>query len=147
MALSFGALWDNHPSTRGNDHPCSTNGASNFRNQCAICLGIALEGCGVSLKSFRGARCWYGHGHVLRAEELADWLRNGTVVFGVPDIARSTSYARYSTRSGIVFFRNFYGPGNQGDHIDLWNGSRMPGPDFDNSYYFKDSEEVWFWNV
>ena len=28
-------------------------------------------------------------------------------------------------RNGIVFFQNYWGPGHQGDHIDLWNGSRL----------------------
>ncbi|MBI3775854.1 MAG: type VI secretion system amidase effector protein Tae4 [Gammaproteobacteria bacterium] len=146
MTVSFGMLWDNHPSNRGDDHPCITNGASNFSDQCAIRFGIALERSGLSLKSFRGARCWFGHGHVLRAQEIADWLRHGTTAVGMPDISGRTSYASYTTRSGIVFFRNFWGSGNQGDHIDLWNGSRMPGSG-DHSNYFKLSEEVWFWNL
>jgi len=146
MAAAFGTLWANHPTNQGDLFPCSNGGASNFDNQCAIRLGIALEKSGVSLKSFRGERCWFGHGHVLRAQELADWLRHGTVAVGVPEIARNTTYASYSTRAGIVFFRNFWGSGNQGDHIDLWNGSSMPGPG-DHHSYFKRSEEVWFWNA
>ena len=75
---------------------------------------------------------------------VADWLRHGTVAFGLPDIASRTSNASYP-QSGIVFFKNFHGTGNQGDHIDLWNGNRMPSNL--NHDYFKRSEEVWFWNV
>ena len=28
-------------------------------------------------------------------------------------------------RTGIVFFQNYWGTGQQGDHIDMWNGTRM----------------------
>ncbi len=32
---------------------------------------------------------------------------------------------RHENRTGLVFFQNYWGPGMQGDHIDLWNGSRL----------------------
>jgi hypothetical protein len=28
-------------------------------------------------------------------------------------------------RNGIAFFQNYWGTDAQGDHIDLWNGSRL----------------------
>ncbi|HVK54554.1 MAG TPA: T6SS effector amidase Tae4 family protein [Burkholderiales bacterium] len=31
--------------------------------------------------------------------------------------------------TGIIFFQNYWGPGNQGDHIDLWNGARLTALD------------------
>ena len=60
--------------------------------------------------------------------------------------------------TGIVFFRNYWGPGRQGDHIDLWDTQRLTdisswlrlryGVSWDGywSNYLK-SESIWFWNV
>lgn len=47
-----------------------------FPDQCAIRLGAALSATGVSLTSFRGARCWNhpGEKHILRVEELGTWI-------------------------------------------------------------------------
>jgi hypothetical protein len=39
-------------------------------------------------------------------------------------------------------WRNFWGTGNQGDHIDLWNGEEIAHGTLD---FFIRSEEVWFW--
>ena len=44
--------------------------------------------------------------------------------------------------AGIVAFRNFHGQNNQGDHIDLWNGTAMA---HGNNDYFERSEEIWYW--
>ncbi|MFO0576380.1 MAG: T6SS effector amidase Tae4 family protein [Polyangia bacterium] len=99
---------------------------------------------GADRKRFKGARCWYpGHqGHTLRAQELADWLKGDPAVAGAVEIRRQVTAADYMGRTGLVFFRNFWGEGNQGDHIDLWDGDelRAGAPD-----YFERSEQVWFW--
>lgn len=162
----FASLWSNHPAVQGDTNPCrSAAGEPYFENQCAIRMAVALERCGVSLASFRGARCWHRHvpatRHVLRAQELADWLRGQRTLFGVPEIrshreavapadpappadplAAEAVPAPYRGRSGILFLRNFWGTGNQGDHIDVWDGALMghgsPG-------YFARAEQVWFW--
>jgi hypothetical protein len=34
-------------------------------------------------------------------------------------------FKKISGKKGINFFKDYYGPGNQGDHIDLWNGTRL----------------------
>jgi len=36
---------------------------------------------------------------------------------------------------GIVFFKDFWGRGNQGDHIDVWDGEKMPKDSGANSYF------------
>lgn len=144
MPLKFSVLWANHPTTRGDDAPCSTNGKSNFENQCAIRMGVALKACGVNFATFRGARCWFGHSHVIRAEELANWLKTQTTQIGKVEICKKVTYANFAGRSGIVFFRNFWGVGNQGDHIDLWDGSQIRKGDLS---YFSRSQEVWFWPI
>ncbi|MEE2732961.1 MAG: type VI secretion system amidase effector protein Tae4 [Pseudomonadota bacterium] len=144
MAVAFGTLWANHPANKGMDEPCATNGNGNFENQCAIRMGVALANSGVSLAGFRGARCWFGHkNHVLRAQELANWLANGGGGFGSPTVHRSANSSSF-LNSGIVFFKNFWGVGNQGDHIDLWDGRQMTKGD---PVYFDASEEVWFWQL
>ncbi|WP_250654699.1 type VI secretion system amidase effector protein Tae4 [Alkalimarinus coralli] len=144
MSVSFGFLWANHPANNGFDEPCATNGVGNFENQCAIRMGVALSASGVSLSSFRSAKCWHGHkNHVLRAQELADWLAFGGGSFGRPAIHKSAKASSF-INSGIVFFKNFWGRGNQGDHIDLWDGQRMTKGD---ASYFGYAEEVWFWRI
>jgi hypothetical protein len=40
-------------------------------------------------------------------------------------VRSSEVVARLIGRQGIVAFFNFWGPGNTGDHIDVWNGSRI----------------------
>jgi hypothetical protein len=54
------------------------------------------------------------------------------------------THADYTGRSGIVFFQDFWGTGNQGDHIDLWDGTTVRTGARD---YFSRSREVWFWQV
>lgn len=73
------------------------------------------------------------------------------------------AFDKIEGKRGIVFFQNYWGPGNQGDHIDLWNGSRLTdwsswvrihsrlGASVlhafaDLSDYTK-SQSVWFWPV
>ncbi|WP_074687063.1 T6SS effector amidase Tae4 family protein [Paracidovorax citrulli] len=43
-------------------------------------------------------------------------------------------------RTGILFFRNYWGPGRQGDHIDLWNGSRVTAL---SSWFGSSGESRW----
>ena len=146
MTIMFSKLWTNHPALKGTIYPCATNGRANFSNQCAIRMGVCLENSGISLRSFKGAKCYPGHGHsqkhILRAEELAGWLEKQEALFGQPSKKRKVSSKHYASKKGIVLLKNFWGTGNQGDHIDLWNGVRLahgaPG-------YFSASQEVWFW--
>jgi hypothetical protein len=145
--LSFRTLWDNHPTTKGDDHPCkSTNGLPNFPNQCAIRLGVALKESGMNLQSYRGARCWFGHKHLIRVEELAKWLEGQVHQVGTVKVYKPGSVAKeeLNGETGIVACLNFWGPGNQGDHIDLWDGSNLRKGSSD---YFDDAEKVLFWGI
>ncbi|MFZ4698970.1 MAG: type VI secretion system amidase effector protein Tae4 [Candidatus Methylumidiphilus sp.] len=153
--IEFDFLWGNHPAVQDppNINPCSTNGTPNFTNQCAIRFGVCLTNSGISLDSFPGAFCWHGHGstHPIRVEELMHWLNSTKVSFvGIAGISkrdkrgRKKSSTSYSGRRGIIVFRNFWGINNQGDHIDLWDGSLMTHGD--NSY-FEPSQEIWFWDM
>ncbi|GAB3536041.1 MULTISPECIES: type VI secretion system amidase effector protein Tae4 [Photobacterium] len=154
----FGMIWEAHPSVENffDDFPCTNeSGEKAFENQCAIRLGVALEGAGISTKGFRGVRCWHGHkpGHILRAEELANWLKGPSSPFKqVIEFEASEGFSMIKGKKGIIFFKDYYGPNNQGDHIDLWNGSRLTRYSSwiefamrGGRHYSKST--VWFWPV
>jgi hypothetical protein len=147
MPVAFRTLSNAYPTDRT---PChNANSRSNFPHQCAIRMGLCLADAGVDLSSCHAVRCWYGHGrrHILRAEELAHWLASpaGRFAIGVSETRRSNvNHSDYLGRTGIVFFQNFWGPGNQSDHIDLWNGVTARTGALD---YFSRSPQVWFWEI
>lgn len=133
--VSFAKLWANHPGV--NSSPCE------FANQCAIRMGVALHKSGVSLSSFRGARCWHGHNpkHILRAQELANWIKENPRNFGTRTVHRKVTYSNFSGKRGIVFIKDGWGAT---DHIDIWDGATMKGGFTD---YFAKGKEVWFWKL
>lgn len=143
---SFNTLWTWHPGNRGNYEPCTTNGTINFENQCAIRMGVCLTNSGILLGTFTGAKCYPGHNHnqshILRATELAEWIEKQPFHFG--KAKKNATSSDYMNKKGIVYISNFYGTGNQGDHIDLWNGSNMARGDIS---YFSRAEDVWFWEL
>lgn len=139
--IAFQALWDNHPYP---DSPCDTD---TFTNQCAIRMGVALRESGVDLSSFRGAKCYPGFGHdpkhILRAQELADWLKTQPGLVGEVQVHTNVTSGHFGGKKGIVFIKNGWGPT---DHIDVWNGltGDMKGGD---PAYFARGQEVWFWEL
>lgn len=151
----FDQLWRNHPALQSPPviAPCATGDTANFDNQCAIRLGLCLINSGISLASYPGTCCWYGHGktHPIRVEELMKWLNSEDVRFvGYAEISKRDKQGRqksadaYKGLCGIVACRNFWGTNNQGDHIDLWDGSTMAHGASD---YFGRSEEIWSWKM
>jgi len=151
----FDILWRNHPALQNPPVilPCATNGHSNFDNQCAIRFGVCLTNSGISLASYPGVFCWHNHGrqHPIRAEELMRWLNTRDAPFvGSAEISKrdkkghQKSAEAYKGRRGIVVCRNFWGRGNQGDHIDLWDGQNLA---HGGSDYFQPSQEIWFWQM
>ncbi len=146
--VAFKKLWERHPANLGVINPCTTNGNINFENQCAIRMGVCLAKSEILTSSFRGAKCYPGHkhnqSHILRAEELANWMKKQPKYFGNAEIKKNATSSDYSNKTGIIFLKNFWGAGNQGDHIDLWNGSKMTrgAPE-----YFSSAQEVWFWEI
>lgn len=152
----FDSLWKNHPTVESliDDFPCKKNGSKAFENQCAIRMGVAFGKSGINMDSFKGAKCWYGHNpsHILRAEELANWLKSPFSPYKQRiEFEGVNGFDSIFGKKGIVFFKDYYGPGNQGDHIDLWNGSRLTrfSSWFDFSFFgggrhYKDAT-VWFW--
>ena len=167
MVINFQKLWNNHPLNWDppETHPCKVPGTNedSYENECAIKMSVALTGAGIDMSACHKTRCDYrktaGHeNHIIRAQELADWLASPTVL-GTPNkylqpkkktLAeyKAAAYMSVQNRKGIVFFQNFFGQGNQGDHIDAWNGLIMSG-DY-NSYhinYFQRAPHIWFWEL
>jgi hypothetical protein len=167
--VTFKQLWENHPTVKGEGNPCS----SEFTNQCAIQMGTCLFRAGV--KSIPGVQtCWLkghkGAGHYLLAEELANGLRRATIpgILPAKEISSPDFHTSILGRTGIIFFKDYWQRkingkvesfrNRSGDHIDLWNGSRMtdtlswarirfgiviPGIWSD----LEDSRSIWFWNI
>ena len=141
-------LWKNHA---GRANVCD---GERFRNQCAIRMGEALELSDIRLSTKRSVlrRCTteynnYAHhkhgkvkGHVLAAQELANWVKTQTGIFG----QRHILYSKEDIlgRSGILFIRDGW---DTTDHIDVWNGEYLVGGFA--SYFESDYKELWFWDV
>lgn len=141
-------FWSNHP---GRKNVCDE---TLFTNQCAIRMGTALELSGIKLSEDRRVlrRCTteyraYKHhkegdvkGHVLAAQELANWIKSQTSTFGPRSVVHSKD--ELTGRSGIIFFRDGWGTT---DHIDVWDGEALVGgfP----SYFDSDFKELWFWDI
>jgi len=137
--LTTKKLWDAHP------YPASPCDRNLFVNQCAIRMGVALHNAGVDLGSFGGARCYPGlkHSprHVLRAQELANWLSGQVSLVGKVHRYSKVTHSDFMGRSGIVFIQDGWGPT---DHIDVWDGSGMKAGSPD---YFARGKAVWFWEL
>lgn len=145
--VQFQKLWDNHPYP---DAPCDT---TLFPNQCAIRMTVALEGAGVDTSSFDSLfprrRCASAYpalkshkpGHILAAQQLADWLRKQEAVVGKASVHKKVSSTDFQGKKGVVFIKNGWGAT---DHIDVWNGSMLKGGALD---YFSRGQEVWFWEL
>jgi Type VI secretion system (T6SS), amidase effector protein 4 len=162
--FQFQTLWKNHPTIKG-DAPLLDR--KTYANQCAINLSASLIRAGVPLKDFHGALSWDKGPikYALRAQELADWLAfksrflgKSCIKIGADDFNKSIA-----NQNGIIFFKNYWGAGNQGDHIDLWNGSRLTDwrswarinirfgsyglHNLGAGSDFKKAEAVWFWGI
>lgn len=129
--IIFKELWNNYP----DELPCNKE---TFKNQCAIKVGHALARCGLDTTKLvkKERHCWFHDvklGHILAAEELASGL-NKVKIPGIRSsiqIGPDNYKSRIAGKKGIIFFKDYWmrssdSPGNPtGDHIDLWNGSRL----------------------
>jgi hypothetical protein len=123
---TFHKLWNNHPNVKGEDPLLDK---SQYQNQCAINLYAALQRSGMNVKTFNGQLSWQKDKpkYAIRAQELANWLaRPGTLPGAkIEKFSGKEVFKKIKEKKGIIFFQNYWGTGNQGDHIDLWNGSRL----------------------
>lgn len=160
LIINFQELWNSHPLNQNppENYPCKkADGTPAFDNQCAIKMSVSLMGANVNMNGCNKVKCWFGHtNHVIRAQELADWLALSRQL-GTPTkfrkgrgvtqaVFQQTVLDGISGKNGIIFCQNFWGTGNQGDHIDVWNG-RVMGGSRDNNEYYGRSAQVWFWEI
>ena len=138
--LTFSSLWANYP----RDPPyvdAKGNIPKGFENQCAIKVSAALAGSGQPLTNFRGATVQVGlTKYAIRAEELASWLRTqAPISLGLRYrlITGSDWQEKIKGQTGIVAFKDYWVREGEmtpsGDHIDLWNGSRLTASGFAGS--------------
>jgi hypothetical protein len=167
--IKFETVWGNYPK----EPPCIDSKTKKppvgFSDQCAIKVGYALEKSGVSFASFQGKRCPCGPkngGMVAGAQELANWL--GPKRFdgcSKPEAYTGKDvFSKIEGRTGIIFLANYWqrvgesGSSRTGDHIDLWNGSRMTawtsllrvhlGVAWDGVWSdFRGASKVLFWHI
>lgn len=175
-AVTFARLWASYPS--GHPYVDSKTGKPppGFSNQCAIKVSMAIHGAGIEMKSFRGNAIKIdGFTTSYVAEQLASWLKLQPFC-GLPKEPENVTGKHWEVaikgRTGIIFFANYWKRDGEsttptGDHIDLWNGSRLtanapnlvrrfgissiqwlPGPL--SAYNFSDlgnSTKILFWEV
>ena len=149
-----------------NNHPNITDEVPlldkrQYPNQCAVNIYEALKKSGVNVNSFYGQLSWQKDKpkYAIRARELADWLASpaNPVQARVEKYSGEEVFDKIRGRTGIIFFQNYWGLGNQGDHIDLWNGVRLThwtswlriqlrisGGGWSN---YRQAETVWFWQI
>lgn len=132
-SIKFRDLWDGYPSEKPYVDPKTGDVPKGFENQCAIKVSVALHAATVTLSGFRGAYVFINNEKAAtRAQDLAAWLRVQRVS-GLPlapqTIAGEDWQQKIKGRTGIVYFADYWlRPGEKkptGDHIDLWNGSRL----------------------
>ena len=160
---TFAQLWANHPIIKG-DAPLLDRGV--YQNQCAINMSASLMRSGVDMSRYTGVWSWQKDKpkYAIRAEELAQWLATGaahlptklTKFVGKEKV--KDAFDKIDDKTGIIFLKDYYGPGQSGDHIDLFNGSRMTerfswfriqwGVSWEGMWtdYLK-SREIWFWQM
>lgn len=132
--VSFKELWDKYPSEKIN-HINTKTKKDEFINHCAINISETLYQNGIKLKSFEGVKCYHKcptgkNIHVIRAQELADWLKKRPFA-GCPkplELKGNEFREKLNNRTGIIFFKDYWQRNNEtgeirtGDHIDLWDG-------------------------
>ncbi len=163
--VKFAALWANYPDYKPYTDPKTGEPPQGYSNQCAIKLSVSLHRSGVEMKSYKGKSLILidGKKTAALADDLASWLKfkpfcgcNNTEEYTGKNV-----FEKINDRTGIVYLANYWErkPGERsGDHIDLWNGSRMTeysswlrvhfGFAWDGVWSdYKRATEVLFWNI
>jgi hypothetical protein len=133
-AVAFANLWNSYPGGHPYVDPKTGKPPPGYDNQCAIKVSVAIHGAGVQMKSFRGAAVKVNGLPVASlAFQLAEWLKLQPFC-GLPkepeNVAGKDWQEKIKGRTGIIYFEDYWRrPGETkkptGDHIDLWNKSRL----------------------
>ena len=159
--VKFKAVWDAHPMNLPTpEHDPCRNAAGDpaFANECAVRMGVALKGAGVTVPASKAVKhCWYaGHvQHTLLAEQVAGWILLQKAKFGKADkkvgknwdATNGVDVSYFKDKKGIIFFKDFWKRSDAeksptGDHIDIWDGQKQGSGSDD---YFERSKQLWFW--
>lgn len=132
--VKFVDLWSSYPSGQPYVDKKTGKPPKGYENQCAIKVSAAIHGAGIEMKSFKGAGVTLNNRKAaIVATQLAGWLKLQPFC-GLPkepeDITGKEWESKIKGRSGIIYFENYwYRTGETktatGDHIDLWNGSKL----------------------
>ena len=120
-----------------------SGGCAPYEHQCAIRMSSALRKSGFNMDDFKGTNTCDAKGvmHVRGAESLANyfWKKQGR-----PKIFSSKEGAKRHVKgkTGIIFFKDITTfRGGRGDHIDVWNKTKMKKGSFYNA------KQYWFWEL
>ena len=162
--VKFRDLWKFYPE----EAPCDKK---SFSNQCAMKVGSALAKCGVRTSTLvpKNRHCWHhkeNEGHALSASELAAGLRKTKIpgIAAAIEIEVTNFKAQLAGKKGIIYFEDYWLRAEDrperptGDHIDLWNESRLTdatswlrvqlGISYEGVWSdFKKSKKILFWTV
>jgi hypothetical protein len=148
--VKFANLWAAYPSDPPYVDPKTGKPPQGFSNQCAIKVSVAIHGAGIEMKSFSakvigvepkdlGRVAINGKNTATLAQQLAAWLKLQPFC-GLPQQAESITgedwEKKIKGRTGIVYFADYWMRSIDkkdrptGDHIDLWNGSRLTASGF-----------------
>ncbi len=167
--IKFDDLWKNFPQKEVVKHKCRNKQSTSnvpFDNYCAILLTECFIRSGIDFSQCKGDRCW-SHGgkkHILRAEELANGLRERPPIgFSRAEKILPGSFEKtLKDRTGVIFFKDYWKRGSEsfenrsGDHIDLWNKDEITSSSmftrgilefFGRVSDLNKSREIWFWEV
>lgn len=135
--VTFAQLWASYPGGHPYVDPETRKPPKGYENQCAIKVSMAIHGAGAEMKSFKGAVVELNaRKAAIVATQLAAWLRLQPFC-GLPkqpeNVTGKDWQDKIKGRTGIIYFENYWArtPAEQasltpsGDHIDLWNGSRL----------------------
>lgn len=133
--VKFAALWKGYPSGAPYVDPKTGKPPPGYSNQCAIKVSVAIHNAGIEMKSFRAKDkiVVNGKNAAALAESLAAWL-NQMPFCGLPQRPENVTGQDWETkikgRTGIAYFADYWkrtpeAKAATGDHIDLWNESRL----------------------
>lgn len=139
--VKFADLWKGYPGSPPYVDPKTGKPPPGYSNQCALKVSAAIHSVGIEMKSYAfGDRVKInGKNAAALASNLANWLKQ--VPFcGLPKQPENVTGEKWEDkikgRTGIVYFADYWKRSTDkegqptGDHIDLWNGSRLTASGF-----------------
>ena len=155
-AITYTSLIDKFENIK-NSHFDSSGDKPLFSNYCAINLSHALLKSGVTINSGNVVSTRWGcndknykNEHVIRAQELANWLKISKINgFGNLKELNGSTFKHYvSGKKGIIFFKDYWqrstdtGNNRTGDHIDIWTGNGLPSESFFTDFFRLNFPEI-----